>query len=135
MKIKESTQIKTVVITGSSRGLGYEMVKKFFLSWWNVVINGHNPERLQASLDDLRKLESNSKIECYNGDITKEKDIQGLVDFAVKTFQNIDIWINNAGINQPPKPIWELNEKEIDSILNTNLKGAIIGTKLATIQM
>ena len=30
MKIKESTQIKTVVITGSSRGLGYEMAKKFF---------------------------------------------------------------------------------------------------------
>ena len=57
MKIKESTQIKTVVITGSSRGLGYEMAKKFFLSGQNVVINGHNPESLQASLDDLRKLE------------------------------------------------------------------------------
>ena len=134
-EIKEISDVKTVVITGSSRGLGYEMAKKFYLSGWNVVINGLNPDRLQSSLDDLRKLESKSKIESFPGNVSTEKDIQGLVDFTVKTFQKIDIWINNAGINQPPKPIWELNEKEIDSILNTNLKGVILGTKLATIQM
>jgi NAD(P)-dependent dehydrogenase (short-subunit alcohol dehydrogenase family) len=111
------------------------MAKKFFLSGWNVVINGLNPERLQSSLDNLRKLESISKVESYVGNVSTEKEIQGLVDFTVKKFKKIDIWINNAGINQPPKPIWELNEKEIDSILNTNLKGTIIGTRLATIQM
>ena len=132
---EEAKNFKTVVITGSSRGLGYEMAKKFYLSGWNVVINGLNPERLQSSLNNLRKLESKSRVESYVGNVSTEKDIQGLVDFTVKTFQNIDIWINNAGISQPPKPIWELNEKEIDSILNTNLKGTIIGTRLATIQM
>ena len=134
-KINEVSDFKTVVITGSSRGLGYEMAKQFYLSGWNVVINGLNPDRLKSSLDNLRKLESKSKIESFAGNVSTEKDIQGLVDFTVKTFQKIDIWINNAGINQPPKLIWELNEKEIDSILNTNLKGVILGTKLATIQM
>ena len=135
MEENESNQFKTVVITGSYRGLGYEMAKKFFLSGWNVVINGLNEERLQLALDNLKKHENKSRVVSYKGNIANEKDIQGLVDFAVKTFQNIDIWINNAGINQPPKPIWELNDKEIDSILNTNLKGVIIGTRLATIQM
>ena len=135
MEENESNQFKTVVITGSSRGLGYEMAKKFFLSGWNVVINGLNEERLQLALDNLKKHENKSRVVSYKGNIANEKDIQGLVDFVVKTFQNIDIWINNAGINQPPKPIWELNDKEIDSILNTNLKGVIIGTRLATIQM
>lgn len=134
-KINEVSDFKTVVITGSSRGLGNEMAKKFYLSGWNVVINGLNQERLKSSLDNLRKLESKSKAESFAGNASSEKDIQGLVDFAVKTFQKIDIWINNAGINQPPKPIWELEEKEIDSILNANLKGVILGSKLATIQM
>lgn len=132
---EEANNFKTIVITGSSRGLGYEMAKKFFLSGCNVVINGLNPERLQSSLDNLRKLESISRVESYVGNVSTEKEIQGLVDFTVKKFKKIDIWINNAGINQPPKPIWELNEEEIDSILNTNLKGTIIGTRLATIQM
>ena len=55
-EIKEISDVKTVVITGSSRGLGYEMAKKFYLSGWNVIINGLNPDRLKSSLDDLRKL-------------------------------------------------------------------------------
>ena len=135
MEKNESNQFKTVVITGSSRGLGYEMAKQFFLLGWNVVINGLNEEHLQLAVDNLKKHENKSRVVSFKGNITNEKDVQGLLDFAVKTFQNIDIWINNAGINQPPKPIWELNDKEIDSILNTNLKGVIIGTKLATIQM
>ena len=96
---EEANNFKTIVITGSSRGLGYEMAKKFFLSGWNVVINGLNPERLQSSLDNLRKLESISRVESYVGNVSTEKEIQGLVDFTVKKFQNIDIWINNAGIN------------------------------------
>ena len=57
-KINEVSDFKTVVITGSSRGLGYEMAKKFYLSGWNVVINGLNQERLKSSLDNLRKIES-----------------------------------------------------------------------------
>ena len=63
MEKNETNNFKTVVITGSSRGLGYEMAKKFLLSGWNVVINGKNPQNLQTSLENLKKLENKSKVE------------------------------------------------------------------------
>lgn len=47
----------------------------------------------------------------------------------------IDIWVNNAGVNQPMKPLWELTETEIDALLNIDLKAAIMGSILAKRQM
>jgi NAD(P)-dependent dehydrogenase (short-subunit alcohol dehydrogenase family) len=54
---------------------------------------------------------------------------------AVSQFGAVDIWINNAGVNQPSKAIWELKDSEIDALLNIDLRGAILGTKIATLQM
>jgi len=55
--------------------------------------------------------------------------------FTIDKFQKVDIWINNAGVNQPQKAIWELNEKEINTIIDVDLKGAIYGSKVAIEQM
>ena len=78
---------KTVVITGSSRGLGFEMAKKFYSIGWNVVINGVNKENLEAAMNKIKNIDnksSSSSIESYLGDISNTKDIQSLIDFSVK---------------------------------------------------
>ena len=46
--------MKTVVITGSTRGLGWEMAKLFHKNDWNVVLNGVNPERLTSAVEKLK---------------------------------------------------------------------------------
>lgn len=58
-----------------------------------------------------------------------------IIDTAVAEFGAIDIWINNAGVNQPMKPMWELSESEIEQILCIDLKGTVLGSKLAMTQM
>ncbi|MBR3475189.1 MAG: SDR family oxidoreductase [Oscillospiraceae bacterium] len=127
--------MKTVVITGSTRGLGFEMARLFRKNGWNLVINGVNPQRLEKAAEELRALPGDGAVEGFAGSVASEEELQGLLDFAVEKFGVLDIWINNAGVNQPMKAIWELSQEEIDAILNIDLRGAILGSRLAARQM
>lgn len=127
--------MKTVVITGSSRGLGYEMAKQFCMNGANVVINGLNEKRLEESVAKLREISPDSKVEGFAGSVASSDDLKELLNFAVDKFGPIDIWINNAGVNQPMKAIWELSEDEINSLIDIDLRGAILGTRIAALQM
>ncbi|MBR5094400.1 MAG: SDR family oxidoreductase, partial [Oscillospiraceae bacterium] len=127
--------MKTVVITGSTRGLGFEMAKRFRAAGWNIVVNGVNAERLEKAVATLRELPGAGAVEGWRGSVAEEAELQGLADYAVERFGAIDIWINNAGVNQPMKAIWELTAEEIDAILGIDLRGAILGSRVAVRQM
>ena len=127
--------MKTVVITGSARGLGFEMAKVFRKNNINVVISDLNEQNLKQVKSELKKIESNAHVKYFVCDVTKSEDILGLIKYSKDEFNNIDIWINNAGVNQPDKAIWELSEEEINLVLDVDLKGAIIGSKLIMEEM
>lgn len=123
--------MKSVVITGSARGLGLCMAKLFRENDYNVVISDLNEEKLMASVKELENIDSKGSILYKTCNVTKSKDLEELIDFCDEKFGNIDIWINNAGVNQPDKAIWELTEDEIDLVFDVDLKGAVMGSKLA----
>lgn len=123
--------MKTVVITGSARGLGLEMAKVFRKNSLNVVISDLNEEKLNVAKLELEKIESSSEIKTCVCNVTNSNDITNLIEFTKKECGHIDIWINNAGVNQPDKAIWELSESDINLVLDVDLKGAIMGSKLA----
>lgn len=127
--------MKTVVITGSAKGLGFEMAKLFKKANLNVVISDLKEENLIKAKEELDKIESTSLVEYSICNVTSSKDIHGLIDFTKEKFGTIDIWINNAGVNQPDKAIWELTEEEIDLVLDVDLKGTIISSKLVLEEM
>ncbi len=127
--------MKTAVITGSTRGLGFEMAKLFHQNGWNLVLNGTKQDKLDAAVKTLRESEGSGGVEGFCGSVVNGADLQSLIDTAVERFGAIDIWINNAGVNQPMRAVWELTEAEIDAVLNIDLRGAILGTRLAALQM
>ena len=127
--------MKTVVITGSSRGLGWELAQRFRKSGLNVVLNGVSRNRLENAKQALEAIPGVGKVLACSGDVSSAADLQALIDKSVAEFGSIDIWINNAGVNQPMKPVWELSETEIDQILDIDLKGTVMGSKLAMAQM
>ena len=127
--------MKTVVITGSARGLGFEMAKLFKKKNLNIIISDLKKKDLQEAKSKIDEVDSDSKVEYCVCDVTKTKDIANLIKFAKDKFDAIDIWINNAGVNQPEKAIWELTEEEIDIVLNVDLKGAIMSSKLVMEEM
>ena len=127
--------MKTVVITGSARGLGFEMAKVFLENNVNVVISDLNEENLKKAKNELKKIETDATIKYLVCDVTKKSDIEDLINYSKKSFKNIDIWINNAGVNQPDKSIWELTLEEIDLVFDVDLKGAVISSKLIMEEM
>ena len=127
--------MRTAVITGSTRGLGFEMAKLFHQNGWNLVINGVNPQRLDKAAEELRRLPGGGKVEGFAGSVASAEELRSLAAFAAERFGVIDVWINNAGVNQPMKAIWELSEDEIDAVLDIDLRGAILGSRAAARQM
>ena len=127
--------MKTVVITGSARGLGLEMAKVFRKNNLNVVISDINEENLVKAKVELETISSNSNVSMCICDVTKEEDIRRLIEFTKKEFGCIDIWINNAGVNQPNKAIWELDKEEIELVIDVDLKGTILASKLVMEEM
>lgn len=127
--------MKNVVITGSARGLGYEMAKVFRQNNCNVIISDLNEDKLKEARKNLKSIDNGGLIYYYVCDVTKISDISNLINFAKEKFGSIDIWINNAGVNQPPKAIWELSEEEIDLVFDIDLKGAVMSSKLVMEEM
>ena len=112
--------MKTVVITGSARGLGLEMAKVFKKNNFNVVISDLMLDNLESAKKILENIKATSKVLSINCNVTYKEDLDNLIDVTNKTFGNIDIWINNAGVNQPDKAIWELTKEEIDSVIDVD---------------
>ena len=127
--------MKIVVITGSARGLGLEMAKEFRKNEFNVVISDLQEEKLLEAKSELEKIEAKGEILEVTCDVTKEENLQRLMDTAVGKFDVVDIWINNAGVNQPMVPIWEVETEKINRLVDIDLKGAMIGSKIAMKQM
>ena len=122
--------MKTVVITGSARGLGLEMAKCFRSKNFNVVISDLFKKDLESARKELLKVKGTGDIDYFVCDITKESDISNLIDSTLKKYIVIDFWVNNAGVNQPDKMIWELSNEEIDRMIDIDLKGTMIASKL-----
>ncbi len=122
--------MKTVVITGSARGLGLEMAKVFRKNNLNVVISDLDENNLINAKEELEKINSISKVGYKVCNVTNSNDIENLIEYSVNEFDNIDIWINNAGVNQPDKAIWELSEDDINLVLDVDLKGTVFASKL-----
>ncbi len=123
--------MKTVVITGSAKGFGLELAKVFKRNDFNVVLSDINKELLTASLEVLENIKSKSKAIMVTCDVTKCNEVEGLWNDAKIAFGTVDIWINNAGVNQPNLPVYEMSDKEIDFLLNVDLRGTIYGSKTA----
>lgn len=122
--------MKSVVITGSARGFGFEMIKLFKNNNFNTVLCDINQEALNKAKSLLEKENGQGKVLAIKADVTNEEEVKKLIDQVVNELGGIDYWINNAGVNQPDKPIWEVDSKTIDRLIDIDLKGTILCSKL-----
>lgn len=124
--------VRTVVITGSARGFGLCQAKKFKELGFNVVLSDIHESNLMRALEELNTIQSEgtgaTAVVC---DVTKREDLEKLWKEAIGAFGRVDIWVNNAGVNSPDKPVCELTEKEISFLLDIDLKGAVNGSAVA----
>jgi len=119
-----------VVITGSSKGIGFGLAKSFVERGHNVVVSSRNNDAVESAVSRLSDL-GKGQVAGKSCDVATYDDVQTLWRFAKSTFGNIDIWINNAGITNRRANLVELAASEIPRVINTNLIGLINGNKVA----
>lgn len=120
---------KTVLITGSSRGLGRAFAEGLAAAGARVVLNGMNPARLAEAATEMRADRHDVLTAAF--DVTDEAAIVAAFDAFDRDGVAIDILMNNAGI-QFRKPMLELETADWQRVIDTNLTSAfVIGREAA----
>ncbi|MEK7530274.1 MAG: SDR family oxidoreductase [Patescibacteria group bacterium] len=119
---------KVVVITGGSKGIGKALAVAFIVKGAQVVISSRSKVELDAAAKEIGATP-------FVADVTKSGDVAALAAFTVKTFDRIDIWINNAGVWMPHSPLQNLDLERVRQMFDINVFGLMYGTKVALIEM
>lgn len=121
-----------VIITGSTKGIGLAMARKFLEFGDKVVICSRTEERVESVVNQLTADYGDNKVFGIPCDVSKMEDMDKLADLGVCKLGNIDIWINNAGTNgYQVKPLIDFDPKLLRVIVETNLLGTLYGCKAA----
>jgi 3-oxoacyl-[acyl-carrier protein] reductase len=116
---------KTAVVTGSARGIGRVIAESFATAGANVVISDIDQAACEKTASEI----GGAAIAC-RADVTSADDIDQLFKTVTDKFKRIDIVVNNAGITRDGLLI-RMDEKDWDTVLDINLKGAFLVTKSA----
>ena len=127
--------MKHVLITGSTRGIGFGLAKRFIEAGLKVTINGTTEINVTRAVRELKELYPGAIIQGFVADICNFKEIEVLWEKATQGFGPVTIWINNAGIDQTRKSIWEIDSQTIDKVIKTNITGVINGSIIAFTKM
>jgi len=113
---------KTAIITGGARGIGYAIAARFLREGARVVIADIDQEEGNAAEGDLEKL---GQARFVRADVGKRLDVHNLVASTIDAFGDIDVLVNNAGIDHQASFL-DLAEDDFDRVLMVNLKGAFL---------
>lgn len=111
---------KIVLVTGGSRGLGYQMVKAFAERGADVIIASRKLKNCEAVAEECRNL--GRKALAVSVHAGKWDECDRLIAAAYEAFGRVDILINNAGMS-PAMPSHDVSEQLFDSVVNLNFKG------------
>lgn len=109
---------RVALVTGSTRGLGFEIARRLLRAGSRVALNYANDEAVALSkLDELRSDGfGENDVELFRGDVTDEQSVTGLVTAIEAKWHAIDILVFNATPNQPVRPIEEYSLAEYQTM-------------------
>src|SRR5207244_3287369 len=111
---------KVALVTGGSRGLGYEMVRAFAEHGADVIVASRKLDNCNAVAEEMRAL--GRRALAVQVHAAKWESIDRLVDQSYDEFGRVDIAVNNAGMG-PRVPSHEVTEQLFDSVVGLNFKG------------
>ncbi|EMG28699.1 short-chain dehydrogenase/reductase SDR [Listeria fleischmannii 1991] len=120
---------KVAVITGGSKGIGTAISERLGQEGMNVVVNYNSDKK--GALEAAEKVEeAGGRSAIIQADVGSEEGVQKMIDFAISKFGGIDLWINNAGMENQHST-HELSLEDWERVINVNLTGVFLGTKAA----
>lgn len=120
---------KVVLVTGSSRGIGRSIAVKFAKEGANVIINYKNSKKEAEVLSEILSTYGNSCM-CIKADVSKENEVEDMIEKIINKYGKIDVLVNNAGIAIDS----EFEDRKVQDwkdTLDTNLIGVFLTSKYA----
>ena len=128
-----SLENKVALVTGGSRGIGRAIALEFAARGAAVVVNyNKSPESAEEVVKQIK--DSGGKAAAFQADVSDFKQAEALVKFAIETFGDLGILVNNAGITRD-QLIMMMPEADWDAVINTNLKSTFNCSKAAVKHM
>ena len=122
-------QNKVAIVTGAGSGFGEGIAKRFVAEGARVVVNdihSDNGERV------VREIEaSGGQARFRAGDVSSDADVGRLIRFAIDTYGDLDIVVNNAGTTHRNRPMLDVSEDEFDRIFRVNVKSLFLTARHA----
>ena len=126
---ERNTVNKVVVVTGSSRGIGANIVKTLAKKGYRVILNYNKSENYAQNVQ--KEL---INVDIFKADVSKKAEAVSLINFAIEKYGKIDVLINNAGISQS-KLFTDLTDEDWNNIINSNLNSAFFCSREAAKNM
>ena len=124
---------KVALVTGGSRGIGRAVALELAARGAAVVVNyNKSPGAAEEVVKQIQ--EAGGKAAAFQADVSDFKQAEALVKFAIDTFGDLSILVNNAGITKDTL-IMLMSEADWDSVISTNLKSTFNCSKAAVKQM
>lgn len=124
---------RVVLVTGGSRGLGYQMVKAFAERGADVIITSRKAQDCAAVAAEVRAL--GRRALAYGCHMGRWQEIDGLVEAAYAEFGKVDVLINNAGMSPVTPTSADVTEELFDKVVGVNFKGPFHLTALVAQRM
>ena len=127
MRLKD----KVAIITGGSRGIGFETARTFLREGATVILCGSREETAQKAVNELRAAFPHAKVEGIWPNLGNFAEVKAAFDRVRETYGRIDILVNNAGISEST-PFENYTEELFDKVMDLNVKGLYNCTRAVT---
>ena len=118
--------MKTILITGSTDGVGKLTATKLAKDGHQVLLHGRNSEKLERTLSEIKVESNNGNVKGFVSDLSDFRSIDKMVSELSKEFHSLDVLINNAGVFKSPK---EKNQNNLDIRFAVNYFAPYLLTK------
>ncbi|MEK9658013.1 MAG: 3-oxoacyl-[acyl-carrier-protein] reductase [bacterium] len=115
---------QVIVVTGSTRGIGYEIAKKFANENAEVIISGTTEEKCNEAKNKLEK-ESGKAISAIPLNLADKQNCKAFIETIIEKHKKIDVLINNAGITKDNLLV-RMTEEQWTDVINCNLNGCFL---------
>ncbi len=112
---------KVAIVTGGTRGIGFEIVRKYLENGAKVVLFGSRQESVDRALQRLKEENSSWEVEGKHPRLTDAAEVEQAILAVREKFGRIDILVNNAGISQST-PLYDYTAQEFDQVIDLNVK-------------
>ncbi len=120
MKVSGMLEGKIAIVTGGTRGIGYEIVKKFLEAGAKVALFGSRQETVEKALGQIKEKIPEAEVMGLYPALGEYNEVEKAIQEVQESFGQIDILVNNAGISAR-ESIYEYSPEEFDKIMTLNV--------------